>query len=100
MSFYRDNVYPHLVSALGDPQPIREVRQRIVPLASGRVLEIGVGPGVNFALYDTSRVKKVFALEPNPGMIRLAEPKRQRNETRYRISGHSRRKNSTGRQRR
>src|ERR1700730_12805976 len=78
MSFYRDNVYPHLVNALGDPQPIREVRERIVPLASGRVLEIGVGPGVNFALYDASRVKKVFALEPNPGMIRLAEPKRQR----------------------
>jgi ubiquinone/menaquinone biosynthesis C-methylase UbiE len=78
MSFYRDNVYPHLVNALGDPPPIREVRQRIVPLASGRVLEIGVGPGVNFALYDASRVEKVFALEPNPGMIRLAEPKRQR----------------------
>src|SRR5467141_2474417 len=78
MSFYRDNVYPHLVNALGDPPPIRKVRQRIVPLASGRVLEVGVGPGVNFALYDSSRVSKVYALEPNPGMIRLAEPQRQR----------------------
>lgn len=78
MSFYTDNVYPRLVNALGDPPPIRAVRQRIVPLASGRVLEIGVGPGVNFALYDASRVNKVYALEPNPGMIRLAEPQRQR----------------------
>jgi len=59
---------------LGDPPPIREVRQRIIPQASGKVLEIGVGPGVNFTLYDSSRVSKVYALEPNHGMIRLAEP--------------------------
>ncbi len=78
MSFYKDNVYPRLVTALGDPPPIRKIRERIVSLASGRVLEIGVGPGVNFALYDPSRVSKVYALEPNPGMIRLAEPQRQR----------------------
>jgi hypothetical protein len=44
MTFYRDHVYPQLVKALGDPKPIREVRERIVPLAEGRVLEIGVGP--------------------------------------------------------
>jgi SAM-dependent methyltransferase len=78
VSFYRDNVYPHIVNTLGNPPPIRQVRQRIVPLASGSVLEVGVGPGVNFALYDASKVNKVYALEPNPGMIRLAEPLRQR----------------------
>jgi SAM-dependent methyltransferase len=33
---------------------------------------------VNFALYDPSRVSKVYALEPNPGMIRLANPQQQR----------------------
>jgi hypothetical protein len=49
MPFYRDHVYPHLVSALGNPKPIEDIRRRIVPLAQGSVLEIGVGPGVNFA---------------------------------------------------
>jgi SAM-dependent methyltransferase len=78
MAFYRDHVYPHLVNVLGDPKPIREVRQRIIPLARGKVLEIGVGPGVNFAHYDPARVTKVYALEPNPGMIRLAEQQRRR----------------------
>jgi len=48
MPFYRDHIYPRLVSALGDPKPIREVRQRMISLAQGEVLEIGVGPGVNF----------------------------------------------------
>jgi ubiquinone/menaquinone biosynthesis C-methylase UbiE len=78
--FYRDHVYPQLVRALGDPKPIREVRERIVPLAHGRVLEIGVGPGVNFVHYDVARVTKLYALEPNAGMIRLAERQRRHTE--------------------
>lgn len=73
MRFYNERIYPWLVSALGDPKPIEDVRRQIVPLAHGTVLEIGVGPGVNFAHYDPARVSKVFALEPNRGMIRLAE---------------------------
>jgi hypothetical protein len=80
MLFYRDHIYPRLVSVLGDPEPILEVRQRIVPLAEGKVLEIGVGPGVNFAHYNPTRVSKLYALEPNPGMIRLAERQRRRTE--------------------
>jgi ubiquinone/menaquinone biosynthesis C-methylase UbiE len=77
MPFYRDHIYPRLVTALGDPKPIRDVRQRMIPLAQGEVLEIGVGPGANFVLYDPKKVSKVYALEPNPGMIRLAEQHRR-----------------------
>src|SRR5260370_4132979 len=49
MPFYRDYIYPHLAKGLGDPKPLRDVRQRIVPLAARTVLEIGVGPDVTFA---------------------------------------------------
>jgi ubiquinone/menaquinone biosynthesis C-methylase UbiE len=80
MPFYTDRIYPHLVSTLGDPEPIRAVRQRIIPLAHGEVLEIGVGSGANFMHYDPGRVSKLYALEPNPGMIRLAERQRRRTE--------------------
>src|SRR6266705_3061725 len=73
MRFYNENIYPWLVTTLGDPEPIKEVRQRIIPLAHGTVLEIGVGPGVNFPHYDRTKVDKIFALEPNPGMVRRAE---------------------------
>jgi len=83
MPFYRDHIYPHLVNVLGDPKPIQEVRQRIIPLAQGAVLEIGVGPGVNFVHYDAARVSGLYALEPNPGMIRLAE--QQRRQTQVKI---------------
>jgi SAM-dependent methyltransferase len=76
MPFYRNHIYPYLVRRLGDPKPIREIRRQIVPFAQGEVLEIGVGPGVNF---DPAKINKVYALEPNPGMIRLAE--KQRSQT-------------------
>jgi SAM-dependent methyltransferase len=72
MAFYKDRVYPHLVTMLGNPEPIRKIRERLVPMAEGKVLEIGVGPGVNFIHYDPARVAKVYALEPNAGMIRRA----------------------------
>jgi ubiquinone/menaquinone biosynthesis C-methylase UbiE len=80
MPFYSNHVYPHLVSMLGDPKPIQEIRERIVPRAKGKVLEIGVGPGVNFIHYDPTTVNKVYALEPNPGMIRMAEQRRRQTQ--------------------
>ncbi len=80
MAFYRDHIYPHLVSALGDPKPIQKIRRRMLPLAQGDVLEIGVGPGVNFVHYDPAKVVKLYALEPNPGMIRMAEQQRRKTE--------------------
>jgi hypothetical protein len=50
MRIYHELIYPWLVNARGDLNPIR-LREQIVPLAEGTVLEIGVGPGVNFTHY-------------------------------------------------
>jgi SAM-dependent methyltransferase len=80
MPFYKDHVYPCLVSALGNPKPIEDIRRRIVSLAQGSVLEIGVGPGVNFSHYDPARVNNVYALEPNRGMLRRAEEQQRQTE--------------------
>jgi SAM-dependent methyltransferase len=78
MSFYRNGIYPYLVDAWGDPSPILNVRQQIIPPAQGIVLEIGAGSGANFPQYDPDKVSKLYALEPNPGMIRLAKRKAHR----------------------
>src|SRR5262249_39981186 len=77
MSFYMNRIYPHIVSVLGNPKPIQKIREQIVPSAHGTVLEIGVGPGVNFAYYDPAKVEKLYALEPNPGMVKRAENQRR-----------------------
>lgn len=73
MSLYGHRVYPVLVDWLGNPAPVRALRQRIIPTARGVVLEIGVGSGANLPYYDQVRVERLYALEPNPGMRRLAE---------------------------
>jgi SAM-dependent methyltransferase len=77
MPFYKEYVYPYLVDTLGDPLPIRKIRRQIIPQAQGQVLEIGAGSGANFKHFDPAKVTKLYALEPNPGMIRLAERKRR-----------------------
>jgi SAM-dependent methyltransferase len=69
---YRDRIYPFLVAGMGDPAPIRQIRRQIIPLARGTVLEIGVGAGANVPHYDASHVDALYALEPNPGMVRRA----------------------------
>ncbi len=73
MPYYRDHIYPQLVDRLGDPPPIQRIRRQIIPSARGIVLEIGAGSGANFLHYDPVRVTKLYALEPNLGMIRLAQ---------------------------
>ena len=83
MPFYQDFVYPHLVDRLGDPTPIHNIRRQIIPLAGGMVLEIGVGSGANFPHYDPTRVTRLYALEPNVGMVRLA--KRRARQTKLNI---------------
>lgn len=83
MPFYKDHIYPLLVDILGDPHPIRKIRRQIIPQAQGEVLEIGAGSGANFIHYDSAKVSKLYALEPNPGMIRLAA--RQQRKTRLNI---------------
>ena len=61
---------------MGDPRPIRDLRQKVIPLARGVVLEVGSGAGANFRHYDFARITKLFALEPNARMIALAELQR------------------------
>lgn len=43
---------------------IGRMRQKVVPLAQGRVLEVGMGTGLNLPYYDKSRVSAITGLDP------------------------------------
>ena len=47
MGFYNDKIVPRLVTCACGTKPILKQREKVVPLAAGRVLEIGVGAGHN-----------------------------------------------------
>ncbi len=54
-------------------KPTMKQRQKVVPLARGRVLEIGIGSGLNLAFYDATKVTKVWGLDPSPEMTQIAQ---------------------------
>ena len=70
MGIYENHVLPHLIDLACSTKPTRKQREKIVPGASGVVLEIGFGSGLNLPYYDRSRVSKIWALEPSVGMRR------------------------------
>ena len=47
-------------------------RRKVVPLARGRVLEIGSGSGLNFPLYDPAQVTSVTGLDPSEALFAYA----------------------------
>lgn len=73
MGFYSRYVVPPLINCACGMKPIRYQRQKIVPRAEGVVLELGFGSGLNVPFYDTAKVRKVYALEPEQGMLVRAQ---------------------------
>jgi len=68
MSFYERRVLPWLLDTAMSAKPITYQRKKVVPLAEGRVLEIGLGAGHNLPFYDPAKVSHVWGLEPSPEM--------------------------------
>jgi ubiquinone/menaquinone biosynthesis C-methylase UbiE len=55
--------------------PILKQRAKVVPMAEGRVLEVGMGSAINIPFYDADRIEMVWGLEPSEGMRRKAAPR-------------------------
>lgn len=68
MGLYNRYVLPRLLDYAMKDRPIMRQRAKVVPLAHGRVLEIGIGTGLNLSFYDKSKVGKVIGLDPSPEM--------------------------------
>jgi ubiquinone/menaquinone biosynthesis C-methylase UbiE len=54
-------------------KPFSKQRMKIIPDATGRVLEIGIGSGLNFKYYNQTNVKEVFAVEPDGVLLEKAK---------------------------
>ena len=65
MGFYDRYVMPRFINCACATKPIMKQREKVVPRASGTVLEIGIGTGLNLPYYDASKVKRVIGLDPS-----------------------------------
>jgi ubiquinone/menaquinone biosynthesis C-methylase UbiE len=72
MGFYANHILPHIVHVACSTKPAMRQRQKIVPRARGRVLEVGIGSGLNLPFYDAEIVTKVWGLEPSERMTAKA----------------------------
>lgn len=71
-SFYDRHILPHVINCACGAKPITYQRRKVVPRASGRVLELGIGGGRNLAFYDPAKVDSVTGVDPSEGLRRMA----------------------------
>ena len=64
-SLYDNKVLPILIDKACGLESVSQQRALVVPKASGVVLEIGVGSGLNAQFYNTQNVKRVIGVDPH-----------------------------------
>jgi SAM-dependent methyltransferase len=75
MGLYGRFILPKLVNLACRTNPITRQRRKVIPKATGTVLELGFGSGLNIPFYDAAQVRQVLALEPSKEMWSMAEEK-------------------------
>ena len=71
MGTYQNWILPRLIDLVMRNRALTAYRQRLVPKAEGRVLEIGVGSGLNLPFYS-DQVSHVIGLDPSFELLEMA----------------------------
>jgi ubiquinone/menaquinone biosynthesis C-methylase UbiE len=72
MGFYETRILPHLIDLACGSEDVSRERMSVVPRAEGRVLEVGMGSGLNIPFYSVEKVELIWGLEPSEGMRKKA----------------------------
>jgi ubiquinone/menaquinone biosynthesis C-methylase UbiE len=73
MSFYEKYILPRFLNCACASEPITYQRKKVVPLAEGKVLEVGIGSGLNLPFYDKAKIKEVWGIDPSKELTFMAE---------------------------
>lgn len=68
MSLYNKYILPKVVDWACQQKPNMLQRMKVIPLATGNVLEIGIGSGLNLPIYNKKNVKHLTAIDPSKEM--------------------------------
>lgn len=80
MGLYEQRILPHLVHLAMRNHRLVPFRERVVSTAEGRVLEIGIGSGLNLPFYGP-RVSQIVGLDPSTRLIEMARRKSEASAT-------------------
>ena len=72
MSLYEKYILPKLLDFCCGMEGFQNKRSQIVPLAHGRILEIGIGSGLNFDHYNFDKVEEIIGVDPAVSSVAMA----------------------------
>jgi len=67
--WYDAHVMPRLITCACGQEGIERRRREIVPLARGRVLELGCGGGLNQQFYEAGRISAFAGIDPHEKLL-------------------------------
>jgi ubiquinone/menaquinone biosynthesis C-methylase UbiE len=73
MNIYSRLIFPTLIDRVMSGEDFASYRRNILADATGSVLEIGFGTGLNLAYYPSDKVQKITTIDVNPGMNKIAQ---------------------------
>jgi len=73
LGLYDKYILPKFLNCACGSKPINYQRQKVVPLAKGKVLDIGIGSGLNIPFYNSDKIDKVIGIDPSHELIDLAK---------------------------
>jgi ubiquinone/menaquinone biosynthesis C-methylase UbiE len=74
---YEKYVLPRVIHFVCGLNPMMKQRQKTVPQAEGRVLEIGIGSGLNLPFYNSDKITHLWGLDPSAEMWALSKKTRK-----------------------
>ena len=73
MSFYEKYILPRFLNCACASEPITYQRKKVVPLAEGKILEVGIGSGLNLPFYEKSKIKEIWGIDPSEELNAMAK---------------------------
>jgi ubiquinone/menaquinone biosynthesis C-methylase UbiE len=70
MGLYQNRILPRFIDLSMRSRELVPYRERVLSAAEGRVLEIGIGSGMNLPFYG-GRVTQIVGLEPAPRLLEM-----------------------------
>ena len=88
MGIYEDWLLPRLLDLAMRNREVARYRATVIPNARGRVLEVGIGSGLNLPFYSGA-VERLYALDPSEALLRMARKRAPRTAFPVEFLNHS-----------